>query len=83
MDNSPLNAQDRCDRCGAQALARTAHEVTATLPIYPQDTTTVTGIVPMLWCGHHFTKHRDVLTPLLVWQAPEIAQSTKTTPAHT
>lgn len=26
MDNSALTAQDRCDRCGAQAKARTAHE---------------------------------------------------------
>jgi recombinational DNA repair protein (RecF pathway) len=25
MDNSPLTAQDRCDRCGAPAQARTTH----------------------------------------------------------
>ena len=82
MDNRPLTAQDRCDRCGAQAQARTAHDVTAERAIYPEDVITVVGVVPLLWCAHHFREHADLLTSLLVWQTPEIAKSTKT-PART
>jgi hypothetical protein len=48
-------------------------------PVYPGDTTTVGGTVPLLWCAHHFRKSADVLTSLLVWQTPEIAMSTKAT----
>jgi hypothetical protein len=67
MDNSPLNAQDRCDRCGAQAQARTAHG---------------DGTLSLLWCAHDFREHSDVLTPLLVWQTPEVAASKTLTTKH-
>jgi hypothetical protein len=40
-----LNAQDRCDRCGAQALVR------AVLP----------GGGELLFCGHHGRMHADAL----------------------
>lgn len=53
MDVSSLNAQDRCDRCGAQAYVRTVHEY--------DDTMTY-----LLWCAHHFGEHESVLGPLTV-----------------
>ena len=42
---TPLNASDRCDRCGAQAYVR------ATLP----------GGTELLFCGHHGNAHRPSL----------------------
>jgi hypothetical protein len=45
----PLTLRDRCDRCGAQAFARTA-------------ILTPNGAVDMLWCGHHFRQHGEKLT---------------------
>lgn len=78
MDNSRITASDRCDRCGAPAHARTAHEVVEKIPHYPKDTVTVGGVVALLWCVHHFRKHSEALIPFLVWQSPEIAQSVKT-----
>ena len=42
---TPLTAQDRCDRCGAQAYVR------ATLP----------GGTELLFCGHHGNAHRPSL----------------------
>ncbi len=44
-DAQPLTAQDRCDRCGAQAYVR------ATLP----------GGTDLLFCGHHGNAHRPSL----------------------
>jgi hypothetical protein len=41
-----FNAQDRCDRCGAQALARAEHE----------------GLSDLLFCKHHINEQRDGLT---------------------
>lgn len=76
MDNSPLTAQDRCDRCGAQAQARTVHEVTKKRNVYG-GSRAVEGPRPLLWCAHHFKDHRDILIPLLVWQTPEIALTVK------
>jgi hypothetical protein len=43
--DTPLNAQDRCDRCSAQAYVR------ATL---------VSG-AELLFCGHHANAHRPSL----------------------
>ncbi|MEX2289962.1 MAG: hypothetical protein WD794_06505 [Mycobacteriales bacterium] len=45
VDATPLTAQDRCDRCGAQAYLR------ATLPAGPE----------LLFCGHHGNAHRPSL----------------------
>ena len=42
---TPLTAQDRCDRCGAQAYVR------ATLPAGTE----------LLFCGHHGNAHRPSL----------------------
>ena len=42
---TPLTAQDRCDRCGAQAYVR------ATLP----------NGTALLFCGHHGNAHRPSL----------------------
>ena len=42
---TPLTAQDRCDRCGAQAYVR------ASLP----------GGTELLFCGHHGNAHRPSL----------------------
>lgn len=41
-----FNAQERCDRCGAQALARAEHE----------------GLSDLLFCKHHINEQRDGLT---------------------
>lgn len=47
----PLTPSDRCDRCGAQAYARTS-------------VLAETGPVDLLWCAHHFatneTKLREI-----------------------
>lgn len=51
MAMAPLTAHDRCDRCGALAIAATRH---------------APGAEPLLWCGHHFREHEEKLTPLLV-----------------
>ena len=45
VDPTPLTAQDRCDRCGAQAYVR------ATLPAGAE----------LLFCGHHGNAHRPSL----------------------
>jgi hypothetical protein len=42
---TPLTAQDRCDRCGAQAYVRA----------------TLTGGTELLFCGHHGNAHRPSL----------------------
>lgn len=42
-----LSAQDRCDRCQAQAYVRVL------LP----------GGVDLLFCGHHWSRHEDALRP--------------------
>jgi hypothetical protein len=41
----PLTAQDRCDRCGAQAYVRV----------------TLQGGGELLFCAHHARKHSDAL----------------------
>lgn len=51
--HAPLNALDRCDRCGAQAYAVTQH-------------TTLTGEQgTLLWCVHHLDEHPEVLADLI------------------
>lgn len=45
---STLTAHDRCDRCGAQALFRVAHEEKA--------------IESLLFCGHDFRANAKALT---------------------
>ena len=42
----PLNAQDRCDGCGAPALHRV----------------TMNAGNELLFCNHHAVQHRDALT---------------------
>jgi len=49
-----LNALDRCERCGGQAYVVTQHRIVR------KDATHTTEI-ELLWCGHHFRKHEDVL----------------------
>lgn len=44
-----LTAQDRCDRCGAQAYVRTVHEDQQR------------GYLTLLWCAHHWRQHQEVL----------------------
>jgi hypothetical protein len=48
LDERPLTAVDRCDRCGAQAYVR------ATLPSGGE----------LLFCAHHFREHTDRLREL-------------------
>lgn len=43
--DTPLNAQDRCDRCAAQAYVRA----------------TLTSGAELLFCGHHANAHRPSL----------------------
>ena len=45
LETTPLNAVDRCDRCGAQAYVR------ATL---------ISGL-ELLFCGHHAKKYQESL----------------------
>ncbi len=42
-----LTAQDRCDRCQAQAYVRVV----------------LTGGSDLLFCGHHWSRHEDALRP--------------------
>jgi acetyl-CoA carboxylase beta subunit len=49
-----LTAADRCDRCGAQAYAKTIHE----------------DDMELLWCAHHWRLHADKATPYLVYLDP-------------
>jgi hypothetical protein len=51
MSNETLTAQDRCDRCGAQA--------------YVKVTLTTTGSV-LLFCAHHAREHNDKLKSIAV-----------------
>jgi hypothetical protein len=51
-----LSATDRCDRCSAQAYVRVV------LP----------GGTDLLFCGHHWNRHEDVLRP----QAAEVVDET-------
>lgn len=51
-EQTKLTTMDRCDRCRAQAQARTLH---------------ADGMLSLLWCSHCFTKHKDKLLPHLVY----------------
>ncbi|MBU6352641.1 MAG: hypothetical protein KJS67_01225 [Actinomycetales bacterium] len=46
LDSTPLNAQDRCDRCGAQAYVRAV----------------MSNGFELLFCGHHAKKYQEGLT---------------------
>jgi hypothetical protein len=46
LEASPLNAQDRCDRCGAQAYVRAV----------------MSNGFELLFCGHHAKKYQDGLS---------------------
>jgi hypothetical protein len=45
LDSTPLNALDRCDRCGAQAYLRAV----------------MANGFELLFCGHHAKKYQDGL----------------------
>ena len=45
LDSTPLNALDRCDRCGAQAYVRAV----------------MTNGFELLFCGHHAKKYQEGL----------------------
>jgi hypothetical protein len=45
LDTAPLNALDRCDRCGAQAYVRAV----------------MANGFELLFCGHHAKKYQDGL----------------------
>ncbi len=57
-DTTPLTAQDRCDRCGAQAYLR------AVLP----------GGGDLLFCRHHAREHGDKLRQVAVTVTDETAR---------
>ncbi|MFM7350959.1 MAG: hypothetical protein ACKO1P_01740 [Actinomycetota bacterium] len=46
LDSTPLNALDRCDRCGAQAYLRAVME----------------NGFELLFCGHHAKKYQEGLS---------------------
>lgn len=46
LDSAPLNALDRCDRCGAQAYVRAV----------------MANGFELLFCGHHAKKYQDGLS---------------------
>ena len=48
--HAPLTAEDRCDRCGAQAYVRV----------------TLDGGAILLFCGHHFKEHEDRLRAVAI-----------------
>jgi hypothetical protein len=45
LETTPLNAQDRCDRCGAQAYVRAV----------------MSNGFELLFCGHHAKKYQEGL----------------------
>ena len=45
LDSTPLNALDRCDRCGAQAYVRAV----------------MSNGFELLFCGHHAKKYQEGL----------------------
>ena len=45
LDSTPLNALDRCDRCGAQAFVRAV----------------MANGFELLFCGHHAKKYQEGL----------------------
>ena len=45
LDTTPLNALDRCDRCGAQAYVRAV----------------MANVFELLFCGHHAKKYQEGL----------------------
>ena len=45
LEHAPLTAQDRCDRCGAQAYVRAV----------------MANGFELLFCGHHAKKYQDGL----------------------
>jgi hypothetical protein len=55
-----FTAHDRCDQCGAQALARVVRTVVpATLE---EVEFTPPKLQELLFCGHHMNKHAEALT---------------------
>lgn len=50
LTHAPLTAEDRCDRCGAQAYVRV----------------TLDGGSTLLFCGHHFKEHEDRLRSVAI-----------------
>lgn len=50
-----LNHSHRCDRCGSRAYVLT---VIVWSP-------TSKGNGELLWCRHHWNKHREAITPML------------------
>ena len=50
LAQTPLTAEDRCDRCGAQAYVRV----------------TLDGGSTLLFCGHHFKEHEDRLRAVAI-----------------
>ena len=46
LDSTPLNALDRCDRCGAQAYVRAV----------------MANGFELLFCGHHAKKYQEGLS---------------------
>lgn len=76
MNVTTLNAADRCDRCGAQAYVRTAHETPDEKVLY------------LLWCAHHFrigknnAQGEDVLSAYVVANhLDRLAPTKEATPA--
>lgn len=55
----PLNANHRCDRCGAQAYVRVV--------IMTADR----GAVDLLFCNHHFNSHKEKLAATAVYTHDE------------
>jgi len=60
-----LSVADRCDRCGAQAFAATAHTTTRQM---------------LLWCGHHYTRHEKALLAAGAWQVLDERYRINTSP---
>jgi hypothetical protein len=68
-----LTALDRCDRCRAPGRALTKHEKNR--PSQESDT--------LVWCSHHYNKHKAHLAQHLVFWQPDNDDETSKEPART
>lgn len=65
MEHTALTADDRCDRCGAQAYAKTVHG----------------NGRPLYWCAHHLRDYPALIPFLVVDQTHRLREHEQKEPA--
>ena len=66
LESAPLNALDRCDRCGAQAYVRAV----------------MSNGFELLFCGHHAKKYQEGLSTSASQIVDETERLTSESPAQ-